>query len=122
MLKQHANEITVMTIFAIILILFFNPFHFWMPSTVHYTMLAGIVVIFAIIAGFILKENTRDEREEVHKMKAGRIGYMTGAAVLVIAIVVQGVYEMAVEPWIVIALFAMIVSRIGATLWSEWKN
>jgi len=85
-------------------------------------MLAGIVVIFAIIAGFILKENTRDEREEVHKMKAGRIGYMTGAAVLVIAIVVQGVYEMAVEPWIVIALFAMIVSRIGATLWSEWKN
>ena len=104
----------------VIAVLLLNPFHFWMPDMMVMGMLAGALVLFGIFASFILRENKLDERDEIHRTLAGRNAFLTGALVLILGIVVQG-YHHAVDPWLVIALIAMIVVKIATRLWSD-KN
>ncbi len=104
----------------VIAVLLLNPFHFWMPDMMVMGMLAGALVLFGIFASFILRENKLDERDEIHRTLAGRNAFLIGAGVLILGIVVQG-YHHAVDPWLVIALIAMIVVKIATRLWSD-KN
>ena len=98
-------EIILSAAVVILAVILVNPAGFWMPNMVTISLVLLLVVVFAVFAGFIWKEQTRDEREVLHRMMAGRIGYLFGAAALVVAIVVEG-FAHRVDPWLVIALTA----------------
>jgi predicted Kef-type K+ transport protein len=83
-------------------------------------ILAIILAVFALFASFVLRENKYDEREEGHRALAGRNAFLVGAGILTLGIVVQG-YTHIVDPWLVIALIAMIVVKIITRIWSD-KN
>ena len=67
---------------------------------------------------FVMYERWSEEREVFHKMHAGRVAYLSGIAVLTVALVVQG-FAHAIDPWISAALGAMVISKLVARFYSE---
>jgi len=121
MINNSLQEITITALFLIILILFLNPFGLWMPDRVVYIMIAGVIILFALFTSFVWREKAHDEREQLHKMVAGRIAYLIGVGVLVFAIVVEGITAPHVDPWLVIALSGMVLGKILGLLYGKRK-
>lgn len=119
-MKNNLTETIITLCLVTIAVLLLNPFHFWMPDMMVVAMLAIALVLFGIFASFILREKTFDERDALHRTLAGRNAFLAGAAVLLLGIVVEG-YMHAVDPWLVIALIAMIAVKIATRIWSD-KN
>ena len=103
-----------------LLVLLLNPFDFWMPSALLMLLVAGLVAIFVLFVSFIWRENAEDERESLHKSMAGRAAFLAGASVLVAAIVVQS-FSHTLDPWLVIALGVMILTKIVGLVYGRMK-
>lgn len=84
----------------------------------HMLILGITLVIFAIFAIFILREKVQDEREAVHRMLSGRVAFLTGSALLTIAIAVQSLQGV-VDVWLVIVLIAMVLSKLITRIYSD---
>ncbi len=119
-MKNNFIESIVSLGLVVTTLLLLNPFHFWMPDMLVVCMLVGIFVMFAIFASFILREKAGDERDEQHKALAGRNAFLIGSAVLIVGISIQG-YAHVVDEWLVLALIAMVITKIGTRIWSD-KN
>ena len=95
-------------------ILLINPMDIVMPHDLHMFMAYGVVVIAAAFAVLVISEGAGgDERERTHKAVAGRVAFFTGAWVMIIGIVVQ-TYAGANDPWLLIALCAMLAGKVVA--------
>ena len=119
--NNFLQEIIVSLVLIVLLILFLNPFELWMPPVLLMMMVLGLVVVFAIFASFIWKENSRDEREGLHKMIAGRIAFLAGTAVLVAGIIVQS-FKHELDFWLVLTLGTMILAKIISLIYSRTKH
>lgn len=119
-MKNNIKEIIVTVFLIIIAVLLLNPFHFWMPDMMMIVILCIALIVFGFFTSFVLHEVSEDEREEQHRGLAGRNAYLVGSAVLMAGIVIQG-YSHDVDPWLVIALIAMVVVKVGTRIWSD-KN
>jgi hypothetical protein len=119
-MKNNLKETLVTLILIVIAVLLLNPFSFWMPDILVLCMLAIALALFGIFASFILREKSIDEREELHKSLAGRNAFLVGSGILMLGIVFQG-YNHTVDPWLVIALIAMIIAKFLTRIWSD-KN
>ncbi len=110
---------TIVTVSLIaIAVLLLNPFHFWMPDMMVMGMLAFALALFGLFASFILRERAVDEREEQHKSLAGRNAFLVGSGIIMLGIVIQG-YTHTVDPWLVVALIAMVIAKIVTRHWSD---
>ena len=118
MKNNFLQEIIVSVVLIVLLILFLNPFELWMPPILLMMMVLGLVVVFSIFASFIWRENSRDEREGLHKMMAGRIAFLAGTAVLVTAIIVQS-FRHELDFWLVFTLGAMVLAKIVGLIYSR---
>ena len=121
MKNNFLQEVVVSLILIVLLVLLLNPFHFWMPTNILMIMLVGLMVIFAIFASFVWRENAKDERELLHRMFAGRVAYLVGTGTLVLAIIVQ-CFSHQLDPWLVLVLVLMILSKIYGIMYSRTKN
>ena len=102
---------TLISGFIIILaVLLLNPFGVWMPNMFAMSITLLLLVIFSIFVGLVWKETPRDERENSHRMTAGRMAYIIGTAVIVLGIMVQSLRH-TIDPWLVLSLTAMITSK-----------
>ena len=111
-------HISTAVILVLLLTLLSDPFMVWMPMGVQLLVLLSAAVLACIWAGFVMYEHTHDEREALHKMHAGRIAYLSGIAVLTIALIVQG-FAHAIDPWISIALGVMVLVKLGSRFYSD---
>ncbi|MBI2475770.1 MAG: hypothetical protein HYV67_00825 [Candidatus Taylorbacteria bacterium] len=114
------QEIGVSLALIILLVLFLNPFGFWMPNAFLMMMVLGLIVVFFVFASFVWRENARDEREGLHKMMAGRVAFLAGTATLVIAIIVQS-FRHELDFWLVLTLGIMILAKITGLLYGRIK-
>ncbi|MBI4080017.1 hypothetical protein HY414_02210 [Candidatus Kaiserbacteria bacterium] len=112
------KEVIASVVLVALLVLLLNPFGFWMPTSLQMLILGAAIAAFGAIAVFILRERVHDEREETHRSFAGRWAFLTGSALLVLAITVQS-FNHAVDPWLVVVLVVMIVAKLGARLYSD---
>ena len=119
-MKNNLKETIITVILIGIAVLLLNPFNFWMPDVVVLCILAIALAIFGMFASFIIREKSVDEREDQHKALAGRNAFLAGSGILMLGIVFQG-YTHAVDPWLVIALIAMIIAKFLTRIWSD-KN
>jgi hypothetical protein len=119
-MKNNFKESIVTLGLIVTAILLLNPFHFWMPDMMVVSMLAVILVLFAISASFILREKSVDERDDQHKALAGRNAFLAGSTTLILGIIFQG-YSHAVDEWLVITLIVMVVIKMATRIWSD-KN
>ena len=121
MKNNFSQEIIVSSIMIILLVLLLNPFDFWMPNSLLFTMVLALILFFALFASFVLRENTQDEREELHKSTAGRTGFLIGSGMLVFGIVVQ-CFQHNLDIWLVITLVAMVLAKIVGLVYGRIKN
>lgn len=103
-----------------IAILFLNPGHLTMPDTVHSMMIVAIIVAYLTFAAFIYREKSSDEREMLHVLAAGRISYLVGVGVLIFAVIRQALMQ-EIDPWLVIALCAMVFSKLVSRIYSHLR-
>ncbi len=120
MKNKLTSEILVSVLLIVLLALFLNPFQWFMPSMMVATLLCILVVIFLVFAIFMWKEKTHDEGEQVHKMLAGRVAFLAGAAVLVVGICVQEA-QGKLDPWLLYTLAVMILAKLGTFLYGRSK-
>lgn len=118
MQNNHTSEYGILAALVVAAAVLIDPMHWFMPTMLQMAALAGLVAAFALLAVFLVREEARDEREEQLRQTSGRIGFLAGAGVLVVAIVVQGYLDM-LDHWLVYALLAMILGKIGARIWAE---
>lgn len=119
-MKNNIKEIILTLAIIFIAILLLNPFNFWMPNMIVICMLASILALFGLFAGLVLREKSCDERDDVHKGLAGRNAFLVGSFVIIVGIVTQG-YMHKVDPWLVLALTAMIITKFITRIWTD-KN
>jgi hypothetical protein len=101
----------VAIILIILLVLIGNPFMFWMPSMVFFTVLVVITALVFVWAGFVLTEKAHDEREESHRTHAGRSAYLAAALMLTVALIYQG-FTHHIDIWIPATLVVMILAKL----------
>jgi hypothetical protein len=118
MKNNHLLEYSILGALAFASFVLLDPLHWWMPSMVQMTALAGLVAAFAVFAAFLIREGAQDEREEQLRSTSGRTGFLLGAGVLVVGIAVQGYLDM-LDHWLVYALLAMIFGKIAARIYAE---
>ena len=108
--------VAILVIFLLLVLADLIPF--WMPMMGELVALLLVSVGLIVWAGFILQEQAQDEREVLLKMKSGRIAYVSGLAILLIALVVQGL-EHQIDPWIAISLGVMVAAKLIARTYLE---
>lgn len=118
MKNSFTKELAISFIIIILSILLLNPFEIWMPDMLIIAIIAVTLVAFAVFASFILREDARDERDVAHRMLAGRVAFMSGSSVLMLGIVYQA-YNHSLDAWLVMALLAMILAKIGTHIYSD---
>lgn len=104
-------HIGVASILAFFLLALADLIPFWMPMMGEMTALLIVVILLLVWAGFVMQEVAHDEREVLLKMKSGRIAYLSGLGVLMLALIVQG-FAHAIDPWIAIALAVMVLAKL----------
>ncbi|MEO5646671.1 MAG: hypothetical protein ABIO57_00355 [Candidatus Paceibacterota bacterium] len=112
------KEITVATALIIVLFILLNPFAWWMPDMMLAGLLAIALVVFGLFAIFIIKEKVIDEREEQHKVIAGRAAFIAGTAILTIAIVWQSLSHH-VDPWLYLTFVVMVIAKLGTRAYTD---
>lgn len=118
MKNKITKEILVPLTLIILAIFLLNPFHFWMPDMMVIAVLCILLILFSIFASFILKEEIFDERDDLNRSLAGRNAFLSGSAILILGIVVQG-YLHKIDAWLVISLVVMIVVKISTRFWTD---
>lgn len=103
-----------------ITILFLNPGHLTMPKSMVSMLIIGLIVAFLAFAAFILKEKSSDEREAIHVLTAGRISYLVGVGTLIFGVIVQALSHN-IDPWLVIALCTMVLSKLLSRAYSRFR-
>jgi len=112
------NEITISVLFVLLLLVFLDPIMVLMPSQTLYLAMAGAVVLFALFAGLVWRERALDERDELHRMLAGRMGYLLGAATLLAGLLLESASGH-VDPWLIYGLGAMVTGKLLGLFWSR---
>jgi len=120
MKQKIFNEITFSIILIVLSVLFLDPFMLLMSGSMIYILLVTIITIFAILVGLIWKEKVIDERDELHRRIASRVGYISGVGVLIIGIVWQTIFSHP-DYWIVIALVFMVLGKLIGLFYSRSK-
>lgn len=84
------------------------------------TLLGCLLFIFIVFGVFVWKEKGGDEREQTHRMFAGRVAFLAGAGVLVLGIIVQEL-QGKLDNWLIYSLVVMILAKVIALKYSREK-
>jgi divalent metal cation (Fe/Co/Zn/Cd) transporter len=113
------KELLFAIITIVLLTLLTNPFTLWMPTMATMMVTLALVVAFGIFASFVWRERARDEREVLHRMLANRVAYLAGSAVLVIGIAMESFIYHMVDPFLTLALGAMIIAKLISSIYNN---
>jgi Kef-type K+ transport system membrane component KefB len=106
------KETTLAAVLLVLLFVLLNPFHWWMADMMLATLLILSLVVFGIFALFVVQEKTVDEREQQHRVMAGRTAFIAGTLVLTLAILSQSIHHH-VDPWLFITFVVMVIAKLG---------
>ena len=118
MKNDNISEFGISLLLIALLVVLLNPFNFWMQSTLLMVILAVFVALFAFYISFFWREKASDEREELHRMVAGRYAFFAGSGVLILGVVVESLQH-DLDAWLVFALLAMIITKVIGRLYSK---
>jgi len=98
-----------------------DPFHWFMPTEMQMLLLCLFAAALALYAGVVFREQAQDERESSHLYRASRWGYLVGVVALSVLIVVQDVLHR-LDPWLLVILGAMVITKLAVWRWSQWRH
>ncbi len=117
-MNKKYTYIAVASILTFFLLTLADLVPFWMPMMGEMMALLIVVILLLIWVGFVMLEDAHDEREVVLIMKSGRLAYLSGLGVLIVALVVQGLNH-SIDPWITIALAVMVLAKLFARIYED---
>lgn len=117
-MENKTVQIIVAAVLVVFLGLLTDPFMLWMPPMAAMAVLLCATVLLCVWGGFVMKEKARDEREVLHRMYAGRTAYLSGIAILTVALVAQG-FAHHIDPWIALALVIMVIVKLASHSYSD---
>lgn len=117
-MKHFKGELVVAAVFLALLFVLFNPWHIFMPTYVERMLLAALLVAFGAFVAFIWRENPADEREALHRLYSDRLAFLAGAAIL-LAMVIVGEWRHQLDPWVLLALGAMILAKTAGLIYTK---
>lgn len=115
------SEIFVGALILIILGIFLSHSYLLMPGTMHNILGIGLIIGFLVFIGLVWKEQSSDERDLIHIQKSGRISFFVGTTILVTGIIFQSVKH-DIDPWLLYALFGMVLSKIASRIFHKFNN
>ena len=118
--KKRSSEWLLALAVLISLGLLINPFGIIMTDAYILTSLMLLSVAIIAFGIFFWRETYRDEREQLHGLQAGRLSYLAGGGIIVVAIVYQTVTH-TLDVWLVIALAVMVSTKLGVSAWNYYK-
>lgn len=110
-LKDNRNDIIVGLIVVASLLLSANVFSGFMPSSLVMIAIAVFAAAFSLFAVLIWRENPRDEREAHLLLSADRLGFLAGAVVLSVGVVVEALRHESTN-FLVFTLTVMILVKL----------
>lgn len=109
--KDNRNDLIVGLVVIACLMLSSNVFAGFMPSSVVMFIIAIFVAAFSLFAVFIWRENPRDEREAHILLTSDRFGFLAGAIVLSIGLIITSLRHESTN-LLALALSAMILAKL----------
>jgi cobalamin synthase len=116
--KMTTSEVLLGLAIIIALVLLINPFNVLMTSALTLMLIMFFALAVIAFAIFLWREQPQDEREALHILMAGRISYLIGGGVLVLAIIVQ-VFQHHLDQWLAIVLAAMVLTKLIVSAWMK---
>lgn len=102
-------------------VMFLSPGGLSMPKSTETLLVLGLVIAFLIFSALVWTEKAADEREQLHRLVAGRVAFLTATAVLVAGIVRQTL-EREIDPWLVYTLVAMILAKLITRMYCRLRG
>jgi hypothetical protein len=121
MKKQNLIEIIIGTILIILVLAFLDPFMVLMPNALIMMVMLLLVIGFSVFSVYIWREQAKDEREELHRLAAGRYAWLVGSGIIILGILYQGFIEHQVDHWLIYALVGMITTKLVTRSFWEAK-
>lgn len=115
------KEFLITVLFIFVVLLFLHPSEFLMPMSMEASLVILMVAAFLAYLGLIWKERAADERDDHHRLNAGRLSSLAGVTVLVSGILYQNLTHH-IDPWLIATLVAMIITKAAARAYSHTKN
>ena len=115
------NETLMAVAVLAVVFLKIDPFHWFMPTEAQMIILCVFAALLALYAGVVFREQARDERESSHLYRASRWGYLVGVIAVSVLIVVQDVLHR-LDPWLLVVLGVMVITKLVVLRWSEWRH
>ncbi|MBP6962278.1 hypothetical protein KBB49_01945 [Candidatus Saccharibacteria bacterium] len=110
MRKISLSLLTSSLTLIILGVLLTDPFNLTMNNMALIVVTGLLLASFGVFAGLLWQEQPADEREAIIVDKAGRLGYLAGLSVLVLALVIQS-FNHSVDSWLVITIATMIIAK-----------
>jgi len=104
-------EIIVSLVLLALLFTCIDPLKSLMPSEWEKTLILALIAIYGLYAAVIFREKTRDERERHHLALAERAGFLVGAGLLVLFIILN-LLGKTVEKQLVFVLAGMVLAKM----------
>ncbi len=113
--NNFLKEFGVPVVLVLALVGFWNPCMVLMPPPVVMLALFLFMLASLLFALFFWKEKARDEREVLHRLSSGRVAFLTGSITLMLGVIFEVLVEHYVDPWLLIALGAMVIAKSVAS-------
>jgi hypothetical protein len=120
-MKNFLAELIVSLVLLALVLVLFNPSNIFMPTYVEMCILAALVVLFGVFANFIWREKAGDEREQLHRMFADRLGFLVGSGVLILGIVIQE-FSHTLNSWLLLTFAVMVIAKVAGLIYAKIKS
>ncbi|MFT5180000.1 MAG: putative membrane protein [Candidatus Paceibacteria bacterium] len=96
---------------VLILIFLMDPFSIYYSNMMLTSTITVLILLFVFFSIFVWKDVPKDEREEIHQSRAGRVAFLSGTIVMLVGIITQSTTHN-IDVWLVLALVAMILGKL----------
>lgn len=116
-----AIELVVAAALVGVLTLFLMQEPLLMPKSQETMVTVIVAVLFVVFSALVFRERSRDERENVLRMNAGRISFLVGSVIAVVGILYQSLSHN-IDPWLVMTLTGMVLAKTLTRVYSSIRS
>lgn len=120
-INSFVVEISVSIGLVAVLGLFLLPGNLLMPKSQETMILVILSVLFIVFTALVFRERSKDERENVLRMNAGRISFLLGSIIAVVGILFQSLSHN-IDPWLVLTLIGMVLAKTLTRVYHTLKS